>query len=445
MPYIKVDIDRINGYQTEINSIQNRVKSIENDFASTARRIDWDVRKSGSIQRKIEQVDSSLSDHKKVLSRMNTFLGNTATEYAKIEGYDAPKTATAAVAAATTVVSVTTAVTQRSEIVALAASELGIQAADIQGMLDSGLCKDSDIMEFLEGKATPVNDFISKLNGYLGHTKSTMAMLNDAKQIAFNVKDGYVIVSDFTRKGYLNNMVKWANDGTGIGTRYKLDTLKDTPIMSSLYTFNKVVDTVDKIATGVSLATSAIEAGNKISDVWADDTLSKKEKMVDTAAIAITSAAGMALDVAAPIAGEAVQQTVTAAITGLIPIPIVGTVVGVGVGIVAGEIVEKGIELISDVITSEAVVNQVSETIEKVGDAVVSGAKAVSNAGKKVLESKNVGDAVKNTANLVGTAVVAGAKVVGTAVVETVKVAATVVKETAKKAVTTVKNFFKKW
>ena len=121
-------------------------------------------------------------------------------------------------------------------------------------------------------------------------------------------------------------------------------------------------------------------------------------------------------------------------------------------GVVAGVAVKGVISVAADVITSEAVVNQVSDSVGNIGNAVKSGAAAVSDAGKKLLESKTVGDAVANTANLVGTAVVAGVQTVATTVVESVKVVTTVVAETAKTVVNKVVdagkkvvNWFKSW
>ena len=314
-----------------------------------------------------------------------------------------------------------------SEAVALAAQELGISKADIHDSIDKGLCTTQDIFEYLDGKATEANSFVKNV-------ASTLRTVSGATDMVFKNKDGYIIVSEFTRKGWANTLVKTFNDGTGIGTRYKPETLKDTPVIGTLYkadeavkVMDKVVEVADAVVTGV---TGIVETGQKINAIWEDETLSKKEKIYDTAAVAITGVVGTALDVAAPFAGAAVKTAVVGAVSTLLPG--VGPVVGQAIGAVAGAIVEGGIELVADVITSEAVVNQVSDSMMKVGDTVAAECKAVSDAGKKLLESENAKEALQNTAEFVGTAVASGAKVVATAVTEGAKVAVTVATETAK-------------
>ena len=314
-----------------------------------------------------------------------------------------------------------------SEAVALAAQELGISKADIHDSINKGLCTTEDIFEYLEGKATETNAFVKNV-------ASTLRTVSGATDMIFKNKDGYIIVSEFTRKGWTNTLVKTFNDGTGIGTRYKPETLKDTPVIGTLYkadeavkVMDKVVQVADAVVTGV---TGVVETGKKINDIWEDETLTKKEKIYDTAAVAITGVVGTALDVAAPFAGTAVKTAVVGAVSTLLPG--VGPVVGQAVGVVAGAIVEDSMELISDVITSEAVVNQVSDSMMTVGDTVAAEGKAVSDAGKKLLESENTKEALQNTAEFVGTAVKSGAKVVATTVTEGAKVAVTVAAETAK-------------
>ena len=314
-----------------------------------------------------------------------------------------------------------------NEAVALAAKEMGISEADIHDSINKGLCTTQDIFEYLEGKATESNAFVKKF-------ASTLRTVSGATDMLFKNKDGYIIVSEFTRKGWTNALVKTFHDGTGIGTRYKPETLKDTPVIGTLYkadeavkVMDKVVKAADAVVTGV---TGVVETGKKINAIWEDETLTKKEKIYDTAAVSITGVVGTALDVGAPFAGAAVKTAVTGALTAAIPV--VGPVVGNAIGAVAGAIVEGGMQLVSDVITSEAVVNQLSDSMMKVGDTVAAEGKVVSEAGKKILESKNAKEALTNTAEFVGTALKSGTKVLATAVTENAKVAVTVVQETAK-------------
>lgn len=314
-----------------------------------------------------------------------------------------------------------------TEAVALAAQELGISKADIHDSINKGLCTTQDIFEYLEGKATESNAFVKKF-------APALRTISGATDMLFKNKDGYIIVSEFTRKGWTNTLVKTFNDGTGIGTRYKPETLKDTPVIGTIYKADEAVKVMDKavkvadaVVTGV---TGVVETGKKINAIWEDETLTKKEKIYDTAAVSITGVVGTALDVGAPFAGAAVKTAVTGALTAAIPV--VGPVVGNAIGAVAGAVVEGGMRLVSDVITSEAVVNQLSDSMMKVGDTVAAEGKVVSEAGKKILESTNAKEALSNTAEFVGTALKSGTKVVTTAVTEGAKVAFTVAQETAK-------------
>lgn len=316
----------------------------------------------------------------------------------------------------------------------LAANELGISSQDVIDGIEQGLYETKDILEYLEGKASKANKFVRHITR--------------AKDILFTVKDGYVIVSGFTRNSFLNRLVKSYNDGTGIGTRYLSSTLSDTPVLGTIYRVGQVAETLGKAAeiinTTITVYSDVVDAAGKINDIWNDQTTSTKEKAYDTAAVVATSAVGVALDVAAPIAGTAVTTAVTAAI----PIPVVNVIVGVA----AGEVVESSVKLVADIVTSEAVVNQVSDSLECVGDSLVAGYNTVSIAAKELLQSENALEAINNTAALVGDTLVAGAEVTATMLVGGVKTATTIVSETAKatgKVITdvgkNVANFFKSW
>ena len=307
---------------------------------------------------------------------------------------------------------------------------------------DEGVPKENIVRDIKNG-LEPAQKWLSKIDKYLGKFEKGVRYITGATDLAFKFKDGQVIVSQFTRSGILNHITKFFH-GKGIATHYNPSTLMKTPGVGTIYTINRIAHAAEVVAGIAEGAVKVLDAGAKIVDVLNDDTKSKEKKACDITAIGITSAAAAALDVAAPFAGKAV----TTAVTALIPIPGVNVVAGV----VAGVAVKGIISTAADVITSEAVVNQVSDSVGKVGSAVASGVQAVSDAGKALLESKSAGEAVANTAKLVGTAVVASAAAVGTAVVETTKVVATVAVETVKtvanKVVDTGKkvvNWFKSW
>lgn len=230
-----------------------------------------------------------------------------------------------------------------------------------------------------------------------------------------------------------------------------MDGIKGTPVVGKVYTVDQIASKVDKVVNVATAVTTGITdfavAGCKINDIWADDSKSKKDKIIDTSSVALTSAIGMALDVGAPFAGSAVQKTVSVALGSALTavMPVGGAIIGAAVGYVAGQIVENGMRLVADVVTSEEVVNQVGQSIKTVGDAVCSGVAAVSAANKQLMESKNLGEAIANTGKLVGTAAISGVKTAATVALEGAKVAGKVVSGVGKAIGNKVKSIFKKW
>ena len=186
---------------------------------------------------------------------------------------------------------------------------------------------------------------------------------------------------------------------------------------------------IDKAKLIVSAGENVYDTGKAIYNTWKDDTKDTEEKVIDTIAYGYCSAASMALDVAAVVAGNAVVAA--------IPIPVVNVLVGSAVEFVVGTMAET--------MRSEKVVNQVIDSIEATVGAAKAGAEAVSSAYQDLKSSENAGEAIVNTAKLVGSAVVAGVEVVGTFVAEGIKTATTIITETAKNVATKVKNFFKGW
>ncbi len=450
LPYIKVDVNKINEYQKNVYDIRAKANRITNCFSSIRYNLDSDVKNSGNINRRLQLIASALTEHSTVLQRMNTFLNNTALRYATVGEAEVKNNQSSGLGAyQMATVSVVGAVVddyddrQKAEIVSLAATELGISQAEITKQLNSGNYTYEDIAEYLKGEAKQGNQFIQRMS-------KVVKKIAGASNVVFEKnKNGYIIVSKFTRNSFFNKLVQKAHGGTGIGTKYTPKGLLKTPVIGTVYAVGKIAEYADKAITVID---GTLDAGGKIAAILNNNSLSKKEKAIDTAAVAITAATGMALKVGAPIAGKAVRGAVTTALaaTGI------GAAAAPVVGFLAGLVVEKGMNLVGDVVTNEAVVKRVSQTITNVGNAVSSGVAAVSSAAKKVKEAKTVTDKVKNTAKLVGTAVAAGTKVVATAVKESIKTAATVVKEAAKKVVNdtvnTVKtaakavvNFFKKW
>lgn len=416
MPYIKVDVSKIKNYSSAIQSSKLKLQSICRSFSSTADALDWDVKSASNIKNRLYNIERDVNTEISSLNNMESFLAQSASTYAELDNmsYNAP----------------------------IELSEEETDAIITAMSNDTGVPKEN-ILNDLKNGIEPVQKWLSKIDKYLGKTEKGLRFITGATDLAFKFKDGQVIVSQFTRSGILNNITKFFH-GKGIATHYNPSTLLKTPGVGTLYAINKIAHTAEVVAGVAEGAVKVLNAGGKIVDILNDDSKSKEKKACDITAIGITHATAAALDVAAPIAGKAV----TTAVTALIPIPGVNVVAGV----VAGVAVKGVISVAADVITSEAVVNQVSDSVGNIGNAVKSGAAAVSDAGKKLLESKTVGDAVANTANLVGTAVVAGVQTVATTVVESVKVVTTVVAETAKTVVNKVVdagkkvvNWFKSW
>lgn len=449
MPYIKVDVDKIKTYQQDVCNIHQNLNLVLNTFLYINNSLDADFKSRCNLGQDLQHVESSLKTNITILQRTNNFLANASFYYSDTEDINAGKNISAneqysGYATLKGAINVEYSNEIQDEVLSLASTELGISKTEILEGIKQGSYNIKDILEFIEGKATATNMFVQ------GVSKISKVLTGSSKAL-FTLKDGYVVVSKFTRNGYFNRLVKKFHDGTGLGTRYTVDGIKGTPVVGKIYAIDQIAKKVDTVVNCVTAITSGVEdvidAKNKLDAIANNENLSTKEKFCDTSAVLITSAIGTALDVAAPFAGTAVQKSVSVAIGGALStvLPVGGAFIGAAVGLAAGFIVEKGMQLVSDVITSEAVVNRVSESIANVGDAVTSGVAAVSNANKKLMESKNAGEVIANTTNLVGTAVVAGVKVAATAVAEGVKTAATVVVETVKTAAKKVANFFKKW
>ncbi len=435
MPYIKVDIAKISSYASTVSSAEAKVNKIHSSFVTSYNSMDPSVMQFQEISSRAQAIYDELSKETLLLSRMGNFLNEASYQYGSIE-----RASNLQDKAISSVKKISTAITLGSlpKVVTNMPAVVGtVKKAD-------PIDKAKSIVETAKSKVGDVKKITDKIYDV---SKKITGVTN----LAFTKKAGKIIVSGFTRKSVLNTITKKLNGGTGIGTRYKPSTLSGTKGIGTLYKIDKVATALKTTAKVIEGIGTTVDTIGKIRDVLNDNTKTPKQKVCDSAAIGITTAASVGLKVAAPIVGKTVRGAVTALATA-IPVPGLNVVAGM----VAGAAVEGIMNTVAEVVTSEAVVKQVSSSVAKVGDAAVAGVKTVSDAARAVRESKNAKEKVANTAKLVGKAVVAGAKVVSTAVKEGVKVAATVVKETVKtvakkvtntvkKAATAVKNFFKKW
>ncbi len=412
MPYIKVNLNGVKQYTSTVSEVSRRVDAIRDDLRYISDRLDWDVKSASTIERRINTILNDLDAEKSTLNKMQTFLDRAATSYTKLDGENKTE-----LPADPLVVS---AVYEEEPVIELTEEETG-QIIDLIAS-ETGETPNNIAREWME-KLKPADNWLSKIDKVLGTTEKYARWITGSTNLAFKLKDGYVIISKFTRSGVLNKITKVLH-GSGIGTRYKPSTLLKTPGVGTLYAINKIANVAEVAAGVVDGAVKVLDASSKIIDVINDDSKSKEKKACDVIAIGATSVAAAALEVAAPIAGKAVTTAVAAAI----PIPGLNVVAGV----VAGAAVKGIMNTAAEVLTSEVVVEQVSSSIENMGKAVSSGVKTVSDAGKALLESKNAGEAVANTAKLVGTTLTAGVQTAATAVTEGIKTVTTVVEEAGK-------------
>ncbi len=409
MPYIKVDINQMRSYSSDLDSIKNKVSSIKRCFSSVSSALDWDVKASSNIRSRTNNITDNLDTEISSLSKMSNFVSNTLAKYrdldeSKIHANDIPLSLQAAVKAPIASANTTEFTDAETDaIIEELSLEIGVDGDEIQKGLRDGLFDINDIIDWLAKGTSVVNGFTKFL---LGATKFTV-----------DTSKGWVILSNFTRTGLLNKFIKLINNGTGLSSHYTVSNFLDKPI-GKLYNFGQKVSNAAKVIkkvtnvveAGVYAIDDVIDATGKIQNIWADESKSEKDKVCETTAVGITSAAATALDVAAPFVGTAVAGAVSAFAT-----PIVGAL--------AGAAVSGVMHFASDVIASDEVVGAVSN-----------GVKAVCNAGQQLLESKNAGEAITNTVNLVGETVKAGINVVSTVLTKAV--------DNTVKAVT---SFFKGW
>ena len=401
MPYIKVNGNELRNYSTELSSIKSKVSQIKSDFSSLSSVLDWDVKAQSSISQRINRIANELTNEGCSLSKMSSFLQTSAQKYGEEDS---------SIHILSNQLGATSEAITENEI-ALVIEDLaevtGIPSDQINEGLESGQFNLSDVLEAINSWVGGTDKAISATNGFV-------KLVTGFGKLKIKVSNGIVILSNFKRNGTLNKIVQFfSKDGTGLGTKYRADTFKNT-IPGKLQSFGKIAETIGNIANvveaGVGAVTGALDAAGKINNIWADDSKSLNDKKCETFAVGITSARGIALDVAAPFVGTAVAGVVSTFAT-----PIVGAVVGAAVS--------DFMHFTSDIITSEEVVGAVS-----------AGTKAISAAGQKLAESQNFGEAVSNTLNLAGETFKAGVEVVST-----------VVNTAVNKAVEGVKNFFKKW
>lgn len=351
MPYIKVNTDKIKTYTTELESARIVLNKTRQSFSDLRYSLDWDVRSSSTIERRLEQVLDDLYSEATSITNMKNYLQQAIATY------------------------------------------------DTQETVVKETSKDA----FVTG-ASILADGI-KWTSY-GHwvldKGSDLVSLIKNRNITKTFKNGKVFLKGYTK-------------GSGLAGRYNLSTWVKK---------NSKLGPLDYVGIGLDAAARTVDMASDLYNVWNDENKTTEKKICDTVANVGCTVGAIAVTVGGQIATKAVTAAVSV---------VGGPILGIAAGIVVGHAVGA----VADALTSEKVVNQVSDSVENVVGAAKAGCKVVSDKAKEVAEAQGF-DKVTKTAELVGTAVVETAKVAVTAAVESVKTAATVVVES-------VKNFFKGW
>lgn len=356
MPYIKVNTDKIKTYTTELESARIVLNKARQSFSDLRYSLDWDVRTSSTVERRLEQILDNLYSEATSITNMKNYLNQAVGVY------------------------------------------------DSQETIVKETSKDS----FLVG-AGKISNWLTVIGGGVEVAEWTKTVIDMVKvrDIQMIIKNGKVFLEGYKR-------------GSGFTSRYNYSTWVDK---------NAKIGWLAWVGVGIDATVRTADMASDLYNVWNDENKTTEKKVYDTVANVGCTAASIATKVGSVVVGAKLG----AAIGSAIPIPVVGTLVGAVTGAAVGYVASS----IADALTSEKVVNQVSDSMENIVGAAKAGCKVVSDKAKEVAEAQGF-DKVTKTAELVGSAVVETAKVAVTTVVEGVKTAKTVVVES-------VKNFFKGW
>ena len=385
MPYIKVDLQKISEYSSTVQSIQNRVNRIRSDFSSVGNSVDWDVKSSSNIQRRLSAISSELNAEKSSLNKMVNHLSNAKNQYSQLDTKNQMKT-------------------QSDVGVATPASKLTVtfnspfKYVDTKSLLKDTIKTGGTIYSAFKAGFFKSGFDIKQVGDYIriyGQRKP---------RAAFSAPQG--------------NRVKVGSDAyysKGYALWYKDASLADK-LKSSFSGFGKdtfgLVNSAGKFNVGAAIGYAGI----------AYDTITNIVGNVKSGASTAKIAADATTDVAKGLGSMAVTAAgvkIGAAIGSFIPIPGVGTLVG---GVIGGAVAGFAYNYIVDgglQIGGKSIAGWVSTGLETaynaVGDAVKSGAQAVANVAKTVANTvstaaKETVKAVSNVAKSVGNAVSSAAK-----------------------------------
>lgn len=378
MPYIKVKLNKINGYASTLNDINARVKQIKLDFSSTGSNIDWDVRSSSNINRQLSSINSELNIENYSLSKMTSFLNDARQKYNATESFNKQNSKNIAVNTIDSSPQVSFDLPwgyfDAKDLLKDTIKTGGtIYSAYKAGFFTSGfnIKQVGDYVRVYGKNKTWINLKDSTIEGIKGRRYKVGSELD----VKFGVSaraSKIPLTTKFTR-AFKHNFKNFGKDTFG-------------SVGSIIGYVGIAWETIDNIVGNV-------KSGASVSKIAADATTDVAKGLGAMAAVSAGAKLG-------------------AAIGTLIPIPVVGTLVG---GVIGGAIAGFAYDYVVDggiKIGGKSIAGWVSTGLEKaysaVGDAVKSGATAVANVAKTVTNA--VSNAVSNVAQSVGNAVSSAAK-----------------------------------
>lgn len=85
MPYIKVDIQKLRGLESQLSSLPACVHSASLAVSSVRSGLDWDVACEESIDRRLRQIANELDTYKQRMQKTVQFVGTAAQQYDAVE------------------------------------------------------------------------------------------------------------------------------------------------------------------------------------------------------------------------------------------------------------------------------------------------------------------------------------------------------------------------
>ena len=85
MAYIKVNIDRLRGFNASVEDILKNTVRISDDFMSIGRRLDWDILVNTRVQKDLDRLEDQFGTERASLKKMTEFFNFAVTSYVSME------------------------------------------------------------------------------------------------------------------------------------------------------------------------------------------------------------------------------------------------------------------------------------------------------------------------------------------------------------------------